>query len=470
MQSVSARRPNARRTTRTPAERPKTAIRSSSPRPATEADRIAARIPAGYSLKNWDPTESPIILLGSVFDANSLGKWIYDWTAYHHYPGSPISELAGELWLLLIKVTGRVNLAECRSNRIHDTEQREVIEEFLDSGYRIWERLKKLLKVCEDHMWKAYKGDNSKRSDSNDGEPQSPENQNRSENGENDKNSPQKDEQEDEVESNVKASTYMHTQDQRTADIESEPVQAAQEPTVAEQEAGHHSAQIPAVHSNLEDKKRGLQKTKGSKGPQRVQMGKSSGIAFVEAIFGRDKELERTEKLMANMRLWIMRFETNCGEILSPKAAKQPVRRGRRSSIELNSYTRPRSTTPKARAVYVDSVTSGNNAGARSLTPEVRPAQTDSTAAACDGDVPELAGASPTTNKEQSSSPVDPEQQEQENAKEWESLTLTTKKKKKKKKKVQEPVAENPHPQPEIVEKVEVMEGSGEREAEPALC
>jgi hypothetical protein len=29
-----------------------------------------------YSSKNWDPTALPIILLGSVFGANSLGKWI----------------------------------------------------------------------------------------------------------------------------------------------------------------------------------------------------------------------------------------------------------------------------------------------------------------------------------------------------------------------------------------------------------
>jgi hypothetical protein len=31
-------------------------------------------IPIGYSVKSWDPTERPIIRLGSVFDANSLGK------------------------------------------------------------------------------------------------------------------------------------------------------------------------------------------------------------------------------------------------------------------------------------------------------------------------------------------------------------------------------------------------------------
>ena len=36
---------------------------------ATEVDARGAQIPADYSWKNWDPTEEPIRLLGSVFDA-----------------------------------------------------------------------------------------------------------------------------------------------------------------------------------------------------------------------------------------------------------------------------------------------------------------------------------------------------------------------------------------------------------------
>lgn len=45
----------------------------------SERDATRAGIPPGYSFKNWDPTEVPILLLGNVFGANSLGKWIYDW-------------------------------------------------------------------------------------------------------------------------------------------------------------------------------------------------------------------------------------------------------------------------------------------------------------------------------------------------------------------------------------------------------
>jgi len=52
------------------------------------------------------------MLLGSVFDSNSLGKWIYDWTVYHHGPATLIADMAGEMWLLLIKLAGKINRAE----------------------------------------------------------------------------------------------------------------------------------------------------------------------------------------------------------------------------------------------------------------------------------------------------------------------------------------------------------------------
>ncbi|KAF2255911.1 hypothetical protein BU26DRAFT_410190, partial [Trematosphaeria pertusa] len=192
------------------AKRPSTA-KASSPK-ATEEDARRAGIPAGYSYKNWDPTEEPIMLLGSVFDANSLGKWIYDWTVFHYGPATPLSEMAGELWLLLIQLAGKVKRAEEIMPKIRKQENREMVEDFLESGERLWIRFAKLLKVCEDYMWKAAK------------------------------------------------------------------------------------------------------KETGEKKP--VAMGKNSGCEFVDSIFGRDRELEKTEKLMTGMRLWSMRFDANCEDIL----------------------------------------------------------------------------------------------------------------------------------------------------------
>lgn len=202
--------------TPTPATPKKSSNRSAPPK-ATAADAQRAGIPAGFSYKNWDPTEEPIMLLGSVFDANSLGKWIYDWTAFKHGSDIPIAEMAGELWLLLIHLAGKVKKADAEIMSVRNQAKRELVEDFLESGSRLWIRFAKLLKICEEHMWKSAKKEN------------------------------------------------------------------------------------------------------GDKTP--LTMGNKSGIAFVECLFGRDKQLETTEKLMTGIRLWSMRFDANVNEILKNPSA-----------------------------------------------------------------------------------------------------------------------------------------------------
>lgn len=178
------------------------------PPKATEADARKHRIPTGYSLKNWDPTEEPILLLGSVFDANSLGKWIYDWTVYRAGANSPIADMAGELWLLLIQLSGKVKRAEDIIGRVRSAENREMLNEFIESGERLTDKLRSLLKACESPMLKAAK-----------------------------------------------------------------------------------------------KKQSGL--------------GKNSGVEFVDTLFGRDRELSKTEKFMQSLRLFSMRFDANCEAILA---------------------------------------------------------------------------------------------------------------------------------------------------------
>ena len=204
----SSRRPSTSR----PSSAKKPAKPTIPAREATASDALKHHIPAGYSLKNWDPDEAPIMLLGSVFDANSLGKWIYDWTVFHHGPATPISEVAGDLWLLLIKLAHKMKRADECLPRIRDPDDEDMVEDFLDGGDRLWDRFKKLLKLCEEYMWKAAK----------------------------------------------KA---------------------------------------------------------GAKGGA-VKMGKNSGCEFVDSIFGRDRKLEETESLMQSIRLWNMRFDANCEDIL----------------------------------------------------------------------------------------------------------------------------------------------------------
>ncbi|KAG8423992.1 hypothetical protein J3458_000833 [Metarhizium acridum] len=174
---------------------------------ATESDARRHRIPQGYSLKNWDPEEEPILLLGSVFDANSLGKWIYDWTVYHEGPDKPIADMAGDLWLLLIQLYGKIKRAEEIVGQIRSAENREIMNDFIDAGERLTDKLRALLKACESPMLKAAK-------------------------------------------------------------------------------------------------------KKGS------GLGKNSGVEFVLTLFGRDRELAKTEKLMQGIRLFNLRFDANCQDII----------------------------------------------------------------------------------------------------------------------------------------------------------
>lgn len=179
------------------------------PRAASESDAKKHGIPAGYSLKWWDPDFEPLLLLGSVFDSNALGKWIYDWSVYAHGTGEPIPDIAGELWLLVIQLYGKVKRAEEAVPFLSSVDDRETLEDFIESGDRLHDKLQKLLTACEDHT--------------------------------------------------------------------------------------------PAFQQAKKDGGR---------------LGKNAGVEFVNTLFGRDAELPRTERFMGNVRLFNLRFDANCNEIL----------------------------------------------------------------------------------------------------------------------------------------------------------
>jgi len=174
------------------------------------ADAEAWGIPPGYSTKSWDREEVPILLLGSVFDANSLGKWVFDWTVYRWCDGgAPIPQIAGDLWLLLIKLAANIQSAKWKAGRAGSVNAGETLDDLVVSGARLWRKVEELVKTCEGFMWRVA--------------------------------------------------------------------------------------------------------TVGEDGASR--MGDEAGEEFVATMFGRDRQLERTEQLMTSVRLWNMRFEANCKRI-----------------------------------------------------------------------------------------------------------------------------------------------------------
>ncbi|KAF5577180.1 hypothetical protein FPANT_10572 [Fusarium pseudoanthophilum] len=231
-------------------------------RKATAADAKKHSIPAGYSLKHWDPTEKPILLLGSVFDANSLGKWVYDWAVYVHGPSTQKSDLAGEFWLVLIQLAGKVNKAEKGVEKIKSADSKEWVKEFIEAGERLFEKLKSLLRRCEPPMMKASLVKEKNR-----------------------KNIFHKQGSSDDTDKG-----FSHK-----AKTESDALNQDFEETTASCEG-----------FNMEET--GITKQDGAR---------NAGVAFIKTIFGQDQELEQTKKWMRNIRLFNFRFDAHCDNILN---------------------------------------------------------------------------------------------------------------------------------------------------------
>ena len=68
-----------------------------------------------------------------------------------------MADVAVELWLLLIKLSGKKKRAEECVRRIKIIDSQEIVEDYIESGSRLWVKFKMLLKECERYMWKAAK-------------------------------------------------------------------------------------------------------------------------------------------------------------------------------------------------------------------------------------------------------------------------------------------------------------------------
>ncbi|KAI1339948.1 hypothetical protein F5Y15DRAFT_380969 [Xylariaceae sp. FL0016] len=115
---------------------------------ATDSDRRRYRIPSSCSMESWDPSEESTVLLGSVFDLISLAKWIYDWTIYHHGPTTRMSNLAAELLHSITDVLHNIRRIGKRFSHVRRREDKEMLEDFMQSGERLTDGLKHILKRC----------------------------------------------------------------------------------------------------------------------------------------------------------------------------------------------------------------------------------------------------------------------------------------------------------------------------------
>lgn len=131
------------------------------PRQPTKKDARLHEIPTNFIVYQWDPDEKPIFFRGNVFDANSFGKWIFDWTAFS-YGGerSPIALIASDLWLVLIDLTTKLKLSEkllqtSTDRTSKDVRDADMVSDFIASGEGLMEKLQLFLGKCEEPVEEA---------------------------------------------------------------------------------------------------------------------------------------------------------------------------------------------------------------------------------------------------------------------------------------------------------------------------
>lgn len=103
-----------------------------------------------YSEKHWDRDERPLKLAGSFFDANSLGKWMYDWVVYFYGSEDDTANLAGDMWLTMIRFSGELTiLGKKTGGRRGDAMVIWEHDLIRSKGEVLWLELVKLIAWCE---------------------------------------------------------------------------------------------------------------------------------------------------------------------------------------------------------------------------------------------------------------------------------------------------------------------------------
>lgn len=138
-------------------------------RKATSEDAIKHKIPPHFCLENWNPDEEAIIFSGSVFDANSMGRWIYKWTAACRDKGATETATSAEFWFLIVQVAQKLQLCTRFVSQSEGTdgvgqdEQLEMVTDFIQAGNRLMDKFQTLMTECEKAMYEPGKKDTLRR-------------------------------------------------------------------------------------------------------------------------------------------------------------------------------------------------------------------------------------------------------------------------------------------------------------------
>lgn len=110
-----------------------------------------------YDLKSWTPNRFPIKLVGSIFDPESFGQWVLDWSKFVFNTNTPIFDIVidftSNLQLFNKNTEQLINYRNETTKLLQD----EILMEFLAAGKRIANTLSALIDSYEGVMIKYNK-------------------------------------------------------------------------------------------------------------------------------------------------------------------------------------------------------------------------------------------------------------------------------------------------------------------------
>ena len=121
----------------------------SRPRKATSKDCVRYGIPPDLDLEMWNPEEQPILLLKTVFDADSVGKWIYDCTSQLYGPETAVAGIVHFLSAQLTEMSVKAGRIKKALHILGDNPPKKILLYFLEAASRLVCHFQDIIRRCE---------------------------------------------------------------------------------------------------------------------------------------------------------------------------------------------------------------------------------------------------------------------------------------------------------------------------------
>jgi len=162
--------------------------------------------------------------------------------------------------------------------RILKEENRDMVADFIESGDRLMDKFKKLLKECETHALRAAKSWGKKKK-----------------------------EEEEQTAQVMTVESSPNSDENATLKAQSDKILPAQSQSAGPSSIPSSTSLDPNLSSSTTSDEEVTIKEEEANVPEsetKTMLGKIASIEFVDSLFERDRQLEATEKFMSSIRLW----------------------------------------------------------------------------------------------------------------------------------------------------------------------